>query len=673
MRKLRIIASVFALVLMNGSYAQTPKGCGFNYAQEKIKEQYPAYEGKLKELEQQITNTQNKLAATDFTIPVVFHVLHLGGSENISDAQIQDAVSILNTDFKKKNPDTISIVNEFKPLAANCRISFVLASKDPDGKCTNGITRHYTNKTDWDVDFNNYVYTWPSNQYLNVYVVRSMPNAAGYTFLPGTVPAIADVIVILDNYVGSIGTGSSFLSRALTHEVGHWLGLPHVWGSTNSPGVACGDDGVSDTPLTKGHSWCSLGNAIDCTPGITENIQNYMEYAYCSNMFTIGQANLMNGILNSPTAGRNNVVSNSNHVATGILNPNYNCAPKAEFGAGISMICQNNSATFVDQSYNGVVSSWQWSSPAANGISTAQMGVLTFTASGLQPVQLKVGNGFGSDSTIKVNYITVLSYNGTTVNVTEGFDGGSFPNDRWIATQPQYGSSFVQTTNAFVSGNKSMYVNNYLDNPNEPVSLISPRYDLSNVTGAQLTFKYAYAQQSNNQDKLRVFVSDDCGSSWSVVKTKSGTGLSTAPSLNGSAFVPSNTQWNTEVVALGSYEGQSNVYVKFEFTPDANGPGNNFFLEDVNLTGTVGIHKYSNPFVGTKVFPNPSNGEVNIRSVNGNMSKVCVMNNLGQILIEKNDLRTSLFHLNMEELAKGLYLMEVTVEGQTSVHKLVIE
>lgn len=218
-----------------------------------------------------------------------------------------------------------------------------------------------------------------------------------------------------------------------------------------------------------------------------------------------------------------------------------------------------------------------------------------------------------------------------------------------------------------------MYVNNYLDNPNEPVSLISPRYDLSNVTGAQLTFKYAYAQQSNNQDKLRVFVSDDCGSSWSVVKTKTGTALSTAPSLNGSAFVPSNTQWNTEVVAMGAYEGQSNVYVKFEFTPDANGPGNNFFLEDVNLTGTVGIHKYSNPFVGTNVFPNPSNGEVNIRSVNGNMSKVCVKNNLGQILIEKNDLRTSLFHLNMEELAKGLYLMEVTLEGQTSVHKLVIE
>ncbi len=673
MSKLLTLASAFALLFVNELEAQTLKGCGFNYAQDKMREQYPAYDMKLKELEQQITSSENKLAATDFTIPVVFHVLHLGGSENISDAQIQDAVAILNRDFKKKNADTLSIVNEFKPLAANCRVSFVLASKDPDGKCTNGITRHYTTKTDWDVDFNNYLYTWPSTQYLNVYVVRSMPNAAGYTFLPGTVPSIADAIVILDNYVGSIGTSSSFSSRALTHEVGHWLGLPHVWGSTNSPGVACGDDGVSDTPLTKGHSWCSLSNAIDCTPGITENIQNYMEYAFCSNMFTIGQANVMNTILNSPTAGRNNVVSSANHSATGILNPNYNCAPRAEFGSNTSIICQNNSATFIDQSYNGVVSSWQWSSPAANNISNNQLGVLTFTGSGLQPVQLKVGNGFGTDSTIKTNYITVLSYNGTTINATEGFDMGSFPNDRWIATQPQYGSSFVQTSNAFVSGNKCMFVNNYLDNPNEPVSLISPRYDLSNVTGAQLTFKYAYTQQSNNQDQLKVYVSNDCGSSWAVVKSKTGSSLTTAPSLNSSAFVPVSTQWATEMVTMGMYEGQSNVYVKFEFTPDADGPGNNFYLEDVNLTGTVGMKENTELFTNAFVFPNPARGDVYVQSEKGAISKVSLKNNLGQIMKESKELNTAKYHLEIMGLANGLYILEVTIEGHTSMHKLVIE
>ena len=191
--------------------------------------------------------------------------------------------------------------------------------------CTNGITRHYTTKTDWAPSFSNYIYTWDPSKYLNIYVVRTMQSgAAGYTYLPGTASAPADAIVVLHNYVGSMGTSNGFASRTLTHETGHWFNLQHVWGSTNSPNVACGDDGVSDTPVTKGHNSCNLNSAV-CSPGIVENTQNYMEYAYCSRMFTQGQKNRMHNCIIGGIAGRNNLSSNANLIATGVLFPNNNC------------------------------------------------------------------------------------------------------------------------------------------------------------------------------------------------------------------------------------------------------------------------------------------------------------------------------------------------------------
>jgi hypothetical protein len=206
----------------------------------------------------------SSLSVADYTVPIVFHVLHTGGGENISDAQVMDAVAILNRDFRKLNPDTADVVPSFLNMIGDTKISFVLASKDPNGNCTNGIVKHYDTKTNWQSNnFSYYTYTWDPTKYLNVYVVKSIGGgAAGYTYLPGSgVPSSADVIVILSSYIGSIGTGNVYLSRALTHEVGHWLDLPHTWGNTNQPGVSCGDDGISDTPITEGFTFCNLNNS----------------------------------------------------------------------------------------------------------------------------------------------------------------------------------------------------------------------------------------------------------------------------------------------------------------------------------------------------------------------------------------------------------------------------
>ncbi|MBK7182529.1 MAG: hypothetical protein IPH89_06110 [Bacteroidetes bacterium] len=119
--------------------------------------------------------------------------------------------------------------------------------------------------------------------------------AAGYAYLPGTTAA-EDGIMILNSYIGSIGTGNIQKSHALTHEIGHYLNLNHTWGGTNNPGVDCsGDDNVSDTPKTEGWTSCNLTGAT-CTSTL-DNVQNFMEYSYCSTMFTVGQNHVCTPLL----------------------------------------------------------------------------------------------------------------------------------------------------------------------------------------------------------------------------------------------------------------------------------------------------------------------------------------------------------------------------------------
>ncbi|MCX8081185.1 MAG: M43 family zinc metalloprotease, partial [Bacteroidia bacterium] len=313
---------IIVLLLNAFVFAQNIKKCATAEMMEKWFSENP--DKKAAFLEQRRLNLERsqdpsfaqnqKTSATVYTIPVVFHILHVGGSENISNAQVMDAVNIMTRDFRKKNPDTVAIQTVFKNLAADVQIEFVLATKDPNGNCTNGIIRHYDPKTlAWNGDPNDYIYTWPPHKYLNIYVVKNITfNAAGYTFYPGTVGPSMDVIVVLSNYVGSIGTSIPFNSRVLTHEVGHWLDLEHVWGNTNNPGVSCGDDGIFDTPVTKGWNNCNLNSNDVCTPGIKENVENYMEYAYCSKMFTTGQANHMKSIIQNNVGNRLNLVTATN-------------------------------------------------------------------------------------------------------------------------------------------------------------------------------------------------------------------------------------------------------------------------------------------------------------------------------------------------------------------------
>jgi PKD repeat protein len=203
-----------------------------------------------------------------YTIPVVFHIIHNFGPENIPNENIYNQVAILNRDYQKLNADTSVVVDAFRSKIANCGFQFKLATIDPMGNCTNGIDRIVSPLTNIGSDIAK-LNPWPRHKYLNVWVVNNMEDGvAGYAFYPSAVAdpfsAWRDGIIIRYNYIGSLSPASPGLSRALTHEIGHWLDLSHTWGNTNDPEVECGDDNVEDTPPTAGHDNCGNVSDYEC-------------------------------------------------------------------------------------------------------------------------------------------------------------------------------------------------------------------------------------------------------------------------------------------------------------------------------------------------------------------------------------------------------------------------
>ena len=190
-------------------------------------------------------------------IPVVVHVVWNTAAQNISDAQIASQIDVLNRDFRRTNPDVSTTPAVFLPLAADARVEFVLASVDPGGAPTTGITRRQTTVASFSSDdavksqASGGTNAWPADRYLNLWVCPLAGGLLGYAQFPGG-PAATDGVVIRHSAFGTVGTAAPpfHLGRTATHEIGHWLNLNHIWGDD---GTGCsGTDSVADTPNQAG-------------------------------------------------------------------------------------------------------------------------------------------------------------------------------------------------------------------------------------------------------------------------------------------------------------------------------------------------------------------------------------------------------------------------------------
>lgn len=303
-----LLCPAWVLAQMNPSALTLAPGrdCGTSSYMQKQLAANPEFAQRLAEIEAQtasfISAGGNKMQVV-YTIPVVVHVVYNTAGQNISDAQIQSQLVVLNNDFRRLNADRTSTPAAFTGVAADAEINFCLATVDPTGAATTGITRTSTattSFTDNDAVKSNSTggkTPWDATKYLNIWVCNLSGTLLGYAQFPGG-PTSTDGVVIDYQYFGTTGTATApfNLGRTATHEVGHYFNLYHIWGD-----AFCASDLVADTPTQQqDNAGCPAFPHVTCSNGPNGDMfMNYMDYTDdgCMNLFTSGQKSRMQATL----------------------------------------------------------------------------------------------------------------------------------------------------------------------------------------------------------------------------------------------------------------------------------------------------------------------------------------------------------------------------------------
>lgn len=627
------------------------------------------------------THVANKSGVISFTIPVVYHIIHNNGPENVSKATIEASIQNLNEDFQKLNSDISQVVPAFQGIAADCEVQFRLAHIDPNGNCTEGITRTVSTDTYSAGENVKSLVNWNTanggkQKYLQIWVVQTLSSGAGgYSYYPGFAPTPSAAGVVIR---------SAQLTNSVTHEVGHYFNLKHVWGNSNDPGLASncsGDDGVSDTPNTIGNTTCNT-SAVSCSS--LDNVQNYMDYSFCERMFTNGQKSRMHAALNSSVGTRNNLWSTSNLNATGTNNPYgpVTCAPIALFSYDKEFICEGASVTFTDDSYNAIPTAWNWTFTGGTPSSSSlQNPTITYNTAGVYSVTHQPSTTAGSGTLTKNNIITVSSIVADYVGpIIDGFENTTqFNNDWWIVNDA--GQAWANNNAAATTGSRSARIRNFFtSNDGEVDELISPSFDISATTSKTMKFKQAFAKKaSGNTDKLLVYYSIDCGASW-VLKLPLTVSNLTTTTDHTNEFIPTSTEWVERSINLSAIGSATNVRFKFQFT---SGGGNDIYIDDINIGDfTIGINDPLNNIGSFNVYPNPTNASAQI-SFNlikdvANLS-IKVKNAVGQevtSIINGHSFSQGKYTLKIDEqrkLSSGIYFIEFRADDNVKVQKLIVQ
>lgn len=427
--------------------------------------------GSLQQFEQwlQVKIAQEANASNDiYTLPVVVHVIHdgesVGSGRNISAAQVQSQLDVLNEDFRRLNPDTSSTPLAFQPVAADSRIEFCPAVVDEQDNPLSepGINRINRNTAGFATPPYNTSYInsvikpatqWDPTKYFNIWVLdiggnilgyAQFPTQSGLPGIPTTGAANTDGIVVGYRYFGRGNfpqlSGTYNLGRTATHEVGHWLGLRHIWGD----GGCSFDDFCNDTPLSDAPNYGCQTGSVSC--GSTDMVENYMDYSNdaCFNLFTEDQKTRMRTVMaNSPRRAEllNSVVCNPN------------VPPVADFSGYPTTIYAGGLVRFEDLSA-GNPTQWNWSFPGGTpATSTSQNPSVRYYTPGTYPVVLQAINANGNDVETKNGYITVLA--------PTGCDTLNFPPPGQLTYYTVGGEALVGWNSQLLDKSKAQLFDNY--------------------------------------------------------------------------------------------------------------------------------------------------------------------------------------------------------------------
>lgn len=617
---------VYTLFLLSFFYFQASNAqhkCGTDIYYEIQKKNNPDFEKAEIEFNKRSKEFANQPAnrAAIYTIPVVFHVIHTNGPENVSKEQILDQLRILNNDFNLLNANKSKIRSEFAGLATDCQIQFKMAAIDPNGKCTDGINRVYSPlgvDVDQATEEVKQLVQWNYQKYLNIWVVTSIKTEQtngtilGYAQFPWNGSGSRDGIVVRHDRLGSIGTAlQSDSGRTLTHEVGHWLGLYHTFQGGCNGGDQCDDTPPVASAFTNASCPANSNSCNTDFPDMKDMWENYMDYSdgSCMAMFTPDQKDRMHQALK--TFPRSSNVSSTNLTATGINK--VAGTPLAAFTSSHRIICAGQPVTFYDISCKTNITARSWSLPGSSTpSSTLENPVVVYQTPGKYKVTLTVQNGALSDNEVVDNYIEVISPSiAGYPNIEEGFEDANLASRGYRSVSPV---AWQQITSASYTGSGSFKAPVSTSDPaGTTYSFVTPPVDISALNGvaSRLSFYVSYAQPNVDiTETLRVYISTDCGNSFKQIMSLNGTGLSYIGAPYTSGFVPTQkNHWKLRATQSFTSLGYSNEEIAIFRMDVVSAKGNPVYIDNLNISQWfAGVQTVSESQVKANLYPNPSQG-----------------------------------------------------------------
>ncbi len=584
----------------------------------------PAVQEKMSLIEQQTNEFIQHADPSDrqmVTIPVVVHVLYKSATANISDAQIQSQINVMNNDFRKLNADAANTPSIF--TASDPNIQFCLASVDPSGNATTGITRTATSVTSFSTN-NAMKYSaqggkdaWPSSQYLNIWVCTLSNSILGYAQFPGGAAA-TDGVVIDYRYFGTTGTATApfNLGRTATHEVGHWLNLRHIWGD-----ATCGSDLVDDTPShnTANYGCPTYPHLSTCSGAPVEMTMNYMDYTddACMYMFTNGQTVRMQALFAAGGARASLLTSNGCGVPAPVL-----CGTVTGLTAsGITQTAANLSWTSLAGATGYVL---QYKTSAATTWTTVNTTANSYTLSGLT-------SG------------TAYSYTVAAV-CAEGTGNAS-------------AASF--TTTAVVTNCTDIYEAN---NSSSKAKAIAKNIDITALINTS-TDKDYFSFSTTSLDKNVKIELKNLPADYDVKLYKGSTlvGTSANSGLTNETITYNTTTTGTYKVYVYGYNSAFNATQCYTLRASTSGVN---FREMENAEVLTDTETPMNSLEIQNVFPNPTEDKIQIQFFQANEEEVQIeiWSMMGQLLVRQNwnaYAGNNGLSLDLKDLASGNYVLAI--------------
>lgn len=594
-----------------------------------------------------LERTTSTVGSTIVDIPVVVHVQHgYGTTDFITDDAIYALIKRMNNSYSL-NYDTSVVIAPFKKYVGKANIRFHLATKDPNGNPTKGITRRFTYLT-MGGDDQAKMDQWSPQNYYNIW----FENKIGRSVPGGTVLAYAQFPFDFDyrSFYDGVICAAPFIGdgNTMEHETGHYFSLYHPWNSSGAgsgTAGACGDDEVDDTPPTIGHpSGCSLYDTICAhnyykiytdTAGLdslvnypdTTNTQNLMDYADCGMMFTKGQVYRMRYLIDSTDIGkRDSLHTEFNLMVTGALAPMPDLQPIPEFyptnpsasGRFQYFTCPGTSLRFSNRTWRDTVTSLTMT--FSNGASTPTYTVAnpnyssfvnnSFTDQGWVNISMAATGNHSGTNTVAFNnsiYVadaTALQPENVVAEFNPDQDLAKWPAFNYYNNEFKWEHSGVgyfdnhsmKYTGFDARVNPSLGVFPYYGTPKGDFDdFFSVPVDLSSMaTGdCNMNFFTSGASRSSNSlditDTMIIYYSVDHAKTWVALKT-----LAKGDLINKGAYalpyVPtSNTDWVGKTISIPAAARQSYVVFRFRYQPgvDHNGyeisTGNNFYMDRLSF------------------------------------------------------------------------------------------